>query len=134
MIERLEIINKRYEELNKQLLDPENLSNIKLTREISKEISDLEDTVNCYKKYKKVLGDLEESKEMLKDPELAEFAKEEIPALESEKEALEKEIEILLIPKDPNDGKNVIVEIRGAAGGDPGGRAAVQVLGRQRRK
>ena len=118
MIERLEIINKRYEELNKQLLDPENLSNIKLTREISKEISDLEDTVNCYKKYKKVLGDLEESKEMLKDPELAEFAKEEIPALESEKEALEKEIEILLIPKDPNDGKNVIVEIRGAAGGD----------------
>ena len=118
MIERLEIINKRYEELNKQLLDPENLSNIKLTREISKEISDLEDTVNCYKKYKKVLDDLEESKEMLKDPELAEFAKEEIPALESEKEALEKEIEILLIPKDPNDGKNVIVEIRGAAGGD----------------
>lgn len=118
MIERLEIINKRYEELNKQLLDPENLSNIKLTREISKEISDLEDTANCYKKYKKVLGDLEESKEMLKDPELAEFAKEEIPALESEKEALEKEIEILLIPKDPNDGKNVIVEIRGAAGGD----------------
>ena len=67
MIERLEIINKRYEELNKQLLDPENLSNIKLTREISKEISDLEDTVNCYKKYKKVLDDLEESKEMLKD-------------------------------------------------------------------
>ena len=118
MIERLEIINKRYEELNKQLLDPENLSNIKLTREISKEISDLEDTVNCYKKYKKVLDDLEESKEMLKDPELAEFAKEEIPALESEKEDLEKEIEILLIPKDPNDGKNVIVEIRGAAGGD----------------
>ena len=118
MIERLEIINKRYEELNKQLLDPENLSNIKLTREISKEISDLEDTVNCYKKYKKVLDDLEESKEMLKDPELAEFAKEEIPALESEKEALEKEIEILLIPKDPNDGKNVIVEIRVAAGGD----------------
>ena len=91
MIERLEIINKRYEELNKQLLDPENLSNIKLTREISKEISDLEDTINCYKKYKKVLDDLEESKEMLKDPELAEFAKEEIPALESEKEALEKE-------------------------------------------
>ena len=78
VIERLEIINKRYEELNKQLLDPENLSNIKLTREISKEISDLEDTVNCYKKYKKVLDDLEESKEMLKDPELAEFAKEEI--------------------------------------------------------
>ena len=118
MIERLEIINKRYEELNKQLLDSENLSNIKLTREISKEISDLEDTVNCYKKYKKVLDDLEESKEMLKDPELAEFAKEEIPVLESEKEVLEKEIEILLIPKDPNDGKNVIVEIRGAAGGD----------------
>ena len=75
MIERLEIINKRYEELNKQLLDPENLSNIKLTREISKEISDLEDTVNCYKKYKKVLDDLEESKEMLKDPELQNLLK-----------------------------------------------------------
>ena len=118
MIERLEIIKKRYEELNNQLIDPANLSNIKLTRELSKEASDLEETVECYKEYCKVLTGIEESKEMLKDPELGEFAKEELETLEVSKVELEKKLEVLLIPKDPNDGKNVVVEIRGAAGGD----------------
>lgn len=118
MIERLEIIKKRYEELNNQLIDPANLSNIKLTRELSKEASDLEETVECYKEYSRVLIGIEEAKEMLKDSELGEIAKEELEILESSKIELEKKLEVLLIPKDPNDGKNVIVEIRGAAGGD----------------
>ena len=118
MIERLEIIKKRYEELNNQLLDPDNLSNIKLTREISKEMSDLEETVQCYNQYLKVLSGIDESREMIKDPELGEIAKEELETLENEKIEIEKKLELLLIPKDPNDGKNVIVEIRGAAGGD----------------
>ncbi len=118
MLERLEIIKERYEFLNQELLNPEVLSDIKKTRELSKEAKDLEETVNTYKDYKQVLDDIEAAKEMAKDPEMGEFAKEELESLEVKKEELEKKIEILLIPKDPNDGKNVIVEIRGAAGGD----------------
>lgn len=118
MIDRLNNIEAKYEELNGELMQPETLSNINKTREISKELSDLEDTVICYRKYKKVLTDQEEAKEMIKDPELGEIAREELASLTEEKIKLEKELELLLIPKDPNDGKNVIVEIRGAAGGD----------------
>ena len=118
MIERLDIIKNRYDELSKELMDPEVLSNVKKTTELSKEASSLEETVNCYKKYNSVLDDIESAKEMLKDSEMAEFAKEELEILEKEKKDLEKRLEILLIPKDPDDGKNVIVEIRGAAGGD----------------
>ena len=81
-------------------------------------MAELEDIVNCYKKYKKVLADIESTKEMTKDPELGEMAKEELKSLEEEKSKLDSELEILLIPKDPNDGKNVVMEIRGAAGGD----------------
>jgi len=120
MLERLEIIKNRYEELNNQLLDPSILSNVNKTREISKEASSLEDTVTCYNSYKQVLDDIDAAKEMCKDADMAEFAKEELASLEEEKIKLEKQLEILLIPKDPNDGKNVIVEIRGAAGGDEG--------------
>jgi len=118
MLERLEIISKRYDELNKQLLDPSILSNVNKTREISKEASSLEETVTCYNEYKQVISDIEAAREMLKDPDMSDFAKEELEILEASKQSLEKELEILLIPKDPNDGKNVIVEIRGAAGGD----------------
>lgn len=118
MIERLEIINNRYEELNKELMDPATLADVKKTTTISKEISSLEETVTCYKEYKRVLEDIDSAKEMVKDPEMAEFAKEELETLEASRKDLEKKLELLLIPKDPNDGKNVIVEIRGAAGGD----------------
>lgn len=118
MIERLEIIKKRYEEIQNNLLDPEILKDIKKTRSLSKEASDLEETVSTYEEYKKVLEDITAAKEMLKDPEMGSFAKEELENLENQKQELEKKIEILLIPKDPNDLKNVIVEIRGAAGGD----------------
>ena len=99
-------------------MNPEVLSNVNKTRELSKELSEIEDLVNCYKKYKKVLNNMEEATEMLKDPELGEIAKEEVKNLQQEKDSLDKELEILLIPKDPNDSKNVVIEIRGAAGGD----------------
>ena len=118
MIERLEIIKERYNTINNDLLDPEILKDIKKTRELSKEAKDLEETVNTYEEYKKVLEDIDAAKEMSKDPEMGEFAREELDGLEAKKIELEHKIEILLIPKDPNDGKNVIVEIRGAAGGD----------------
>ena len=118
MIDRLEATLEKYNSIETELTKPEVLSDIKKTKELSKEMSNIEDIVNCYKKYKKVLSDLEEAKEMVKDPELSEIAKEEITNLTLEKESLDKELEILLIPKDPNDSKNVVIEIRGAAGGD----------------
>ena len=118
MIERLDATLEKYEQLESALADPEVLKDLKKTREYSKEMSALEDVVNCYKIYKKVLINIEDSKEMVKDPELSDMAKEELKGLEAEKEKLEKELEVLLIPKDPNDGKNVVIEIRGAAGGD----------------
>ena len=118
MIERLIAIEEKYNELSSELSKPEVLSDIKKTLELSKEQASLKDAYDAYQKYKKIESDLEEAKEMTKDPELGEFAKEEISRLNKEKETLESEIEVLLLPKDPNDGKNVIVEIRGAAGGD----------------
>ena len=118
MIERLEATLEKYNHLQNELTKPEVLSDIKKTKDYSKQMAELEEVVSCYKKYKKILEDIEGTKEMIKDSELGEMAKEELKVLESEKESLEKELEVLLIPKDPNDSKNVIMEIRGAAGGD----------------
>ena len=118
MIERLNLIENRYNEINNLLMQEETISDIKKSRELSIELSNLEETVKEYQKYKKILNDIEESKEMLKDSEIAEYAKEELTRLEEEKEKTEEQLKILLIPKDENDGKNVIMEIRGAAGGD----------------
>ncbi|MBQ6135161.1 MAG: peptide chain release factor 1 [Bacilli bacterium] len=118
MIDRLEATLEKYNNLQEELTKPEVLSDIQKTKKYSKEISELEEVVNVYKQYKKVLEDIENTKEIVKDPELGEMAKEELKSLEEEKEHLDKELEILLIPKDPNDSKNVIMEIRGAAGGD----------------
>lgn len=118
MFEHLEQIANRHNEIENELTKTEVLSDVKKTRELSKELSELEEIVNCFTEYKKVLTGIEDTKEMLKDKDLEEIAKEELTTLEEQKENLEKELEILLIPKDPNDSKNVIVEIRGAAGGD----------------
>ncbi len=118
MLERLLVIKKHYDELNNELLKPEVLSNVNKTREISKQVSDYRDIVAHADKYIEVLNDIDAAKEMLKDRDMAEFAKEELDSLSEKKDLLESELEVLLIPKDPNDDKNVIVEIRGAAGGD----------------
>jgi len=118
MIDRLEATLKRYNEIGEELANPEIISDIKKMTLLSKERTGLEKTVEVYKEYKKVLDDIEEAKELLKDKDMAEFAKEELSSAEEKKDKLESELEILLIPHDPNDDKNVIVEIRGAAGGD----------------
>ena len=118
MIDRLEIINNKYNELSKELMNPENLTDISKTTKISKEMAELKETVDTYSRYKEVEKQIQESKELLKDPELGEMAKLEYDELVVEKADLEKKLEILLVPKDPNDGKNIIMEIRGAAGGD----------------
>ena len=118
MIDRLEAILEKYSNLENELTKPEVLSDIKKTREYSKEMANLEEVVTEYKKYKKILEDIKNTEEMVKDPELGEMAKEELKELQAQKEELDGRLEVLLIPKDPNDSKNVIMEIRGAAGGD----------------
>lgn len=118
MIERLEAIEKRYNELTELLMSPEVISDIKKTLELTKEQSALKEGYEIYNQYKQILSDIEVARDMAKDPDMAEFAREELETLNLEKEKTEKDIEIILLPKDPNDGKNVIVEIRGAAGGD----------------
>ncbi len=118
MIERLEAIEKRYNAIGEELANPEVISDIKKLTVLSKERTSLEKTVIVYRDYKKVLSDIEEAKELLHDKDMAEFAKEELLRAEEEKKRLDKELELLLLPHDSNDEKNVIVEIRGAAGGD----------------
>jgi peptide chain release factor 1 len=118
MIERLEAMLNRYNTLGTELTKTEVLSDPNKTREYSKEMSNMEEVITKYKEYKQTLEDIEAAKEMLKDDELGEFAGEELKQANEKKDILEGELKILLIPKDPNDDKNIIVEIRGAAGGD----------------
>ena len=118
MIERLEATLKRYNEIISELSTPEVIQDIKKMTELSREQTRLTETVELYKKYKKLVDNIEEDKELLKDLELGEFAKEELNNLNKEKEEIEDKFRVLLLPHDPNDEKNVIVEIKGAAGGD----------------
>jgi len=120
MLERLKNIENRYNDLNDELIKPEVISNLKETLKLTREQSSLKEAYNAYQKYKEIIKGITDSKEMLKDPEIGEMAKEELDKYEAEKKLLEEELEIILLPKDPNDLKNVIVEIRGAAGGDEG--------------
>ena len=118
MIERLQAIEKRFDEISLELTNQETLSNIKKTLELTKEQSSLKEVYDAYEEYKQIDSDIIAANEMLSDPDMVDFAKEELSTLQEKKEALIKDLEILLLPKDPNDLKNVVVEIRGAAGGD----------------
>ena len=118
MKERLEIIQERYDYLSNELLKPEVYEDYKKMQVVSKEKNSIEPIVNAYKKYNTILDDIEAAKEMVHDPEMKDFANEELENLHKEKEEYEKKLKVLLLPKDPNDEKNVVMEIRGAAGGD----------------
>lgn len=118
MKERLEIIKNRYEELSIELQKPELLSDYNQMKKVSKEHSDLEITVKKYEELNNVEEEIEGLKLMINDPEMGELAKIELEENENKKQELISEIEILLIPKDENDGKDIVMEIRGAAGGD----------------
>jgi len=121
MFDRLQAVEDRYDRLNEFLSDPEILNDSKKLREYSKEQSDIQETVDAYRQYKTVKEQLKDAKAMLEDKldaDMREMVKEEISELEVEVKELEERLKVLLIPKDPNDDKNVIVEIRGAAGGD----------------
>jgi peptide chain release factor 1 len=121
MFDRLAAVEDRYEKLNELLSDPDVVSDPKKLREYSKEQSDIQETVQTYREYKQVKEELQDAKLLLEDKldaEMREMVKEEVASLEERAEQLEEQLKILLIPKDPNDDKNVIMEIRGAAGGE----------------
>ncbi|WP_431803031.1 peptide chain release factor 1 [Halobacillus andaensis] len=121
MIERLQTLEDRYEKLNELLSDPEVISDTNKLREYSKEQAGLEETVTAYREYKEVTEQLDDAKAMLgdsMDDDMEEMVKEEISELSDRQKELEERLKILMLPSDPNDDKNVIMEIRGAAGGD----------------
>jgi peptide chain release factor 1 len=121
LIEKLEKIKERYELVNQQLSDPAVLNDRKKMITLGKERSELEEIVQVYKNYKNVLDNLKGNKELIdarEDTELVEMAELELEDLNKQKENLEEEIKIILLPKDPNDDKSVIMEIRAGTGGD----------------
>lgn len=120
MYQRLIVAEKRLAEIDEELASEEVMKNIAHFREISKERANLDPQVAAFQRYKKASSELDEAKEMSKDPdpELSEMGKEEVKNLESEIENIIAELKELLLPRDPNDDKNIIVEIRGAVGGD----------------
>ncbi|RBQ28529.1 peptide chain release factor 1 [Aliarcobacter vitoriensis] len=115
---RLQPFITRYEEITQLLMSPDITSDIKRMTSLSKEQSSIEAIVNKAKEYIKVLDDIEENKLILDDAELGELAKEELKELETSKPILEEEIKVLMIPKDPNDDRNIYLELRAGTGGD----------------
>lgn len=121
MTEKLAAIEEHYEELGRRLADPELIQKQDEWRKYAKAHADLEPVVNAYREYKKVQAELADNRELLKDkldPEFRELVASEVDVLEKREAELEHELRILLLPKDPLDEKNVIVEIRAGAGGD----------------
>jgi peptide chain release factor 1 len=121
MFENLEKIIQRFEEINEELTKPEVVSNQEKLIKLTKERSELEEIVKTYKKYKQIKNNIEENKEIIYskiDTELVELAKHELEELEPELERIEEQLKILLLPKDPDDSKNCIVEIRAGTGGE----------------
>ncbi len=124
MFTKLDNLEKRFEEVNALLASPETAGNPKRLRDLAREHSDLQDTVKKYHEYKAVVKSVAEARDLLnesKDRELREMAQAELEELEPKLNQLEEELKLLLVPKDPNDSKNVIVEIRAGAGGDEAG-------------
>ena len=118
MFQRLEAVEKRYEELNKLISDPEIISKQNEWKNYMKEHSDIEDVVLKYREYKKVEKQMNDAKELMDDPEMKELAELDFEDAKEKLPKIEEELKILLIPKDPNDDKNVICEIRAGAGGE----------------
>lgn len=118
MFQKLEAVEKRYEELTKKIADPEVIAKTSKWTEFMKEHSEIEEVSLKYKEYKKVKQELAEAEEMMKDPEMRELAEEEAKEDREKLPKLEEELKLLLIPKDPDDNKNIICEIRAGAGGE----------------
>ena len=118
MFDKLENVEKRYEELNEKISDPEVIANQNEWKKLMKEHADIEEIVEKYREYKKVQNSIEDLKEMLEDKEMHDLAQAELDEARTNLPKIEEELKLLLVPKDPNDDKNVIVEIRGGAGGE----------------
>ena len=120
ILAKLDHLAERYEEVGALLSDPEIISDQNKYRELSKEYAELEPVVKCYQSYQEVVNNIEEAKLLLKDsdPDMREMAQEEFKAGEAQQEVLESDLQKLLLPKDPNDEKNVFLEIRAGTGGD----------------
>jgi peptide chain release factor 1 len=121
MLDKLEAIHQRFLEVSEAIVSPDIISDMKKYTALNKEFKELNKIEEAYKEYKNLLGNIESSKKVLateKDPDFREMAKEELEMLGPEKEAMEERIKEMLIPKDPNDSKDIILEIRGGTGGD----------------
>lgn len=121
MLNKLEAINQRWEDVGIALGDPAAVSDMKRFTRLNKEYRDLTPVVECYKRYKNLIGNIENARDILKtekDSEMREMALEELESLEIEKKELEEQVRIMLIPKDPEDDKNCVMEIRAGTGGD----------------
>ncbi len=118
MFQRLEDVEKRYDELTEKISDPEEIAKTSSWQKLMKEHSELTPIVEKYREYKKAEKTIEENEELLKDPELKELAQMEIDEARESLPRIEEELKILLIPKDPDDDKNIICEIRAGAGGE----------------
>ncbi len=120
MFDKLEAVEKRFEELERLLSDPDVIGRRAEFQKLSKERSDIEEIVEAYRAHRQIVKELDENKLLLeeKDPEMRQMAREEQARLTSERETLDARIKLLLLPKDPNDDKNIILEIRGGTGGD----------------
>ena len=118
MFQKLEAVEQRYEELTKKISDPDVIARTSEWTQYMKEHAEIEEVVLKYKEYKKVKQSLADAEELMKDPEMKELAEEEAKADREQLPKLEEELKVLLIPKDPDDDKNIICEIRGGAGGD----------------
>ena len=119
--EKLQLFINRFEEINELLISPEILTDIKRMTELAREQSGIKKIVEAAREYNEIIEGIQENKELLGDEELAELAKEELKELETRKPELEEEIKILLLPIDPNDDKNIYIELRAGAGGDEAG-------------
>jgi len=130
MFERLEQIEARYESLGQQLADPEIISDQPKYQKIAKQHRDLEGMVDKYREYKQVSQGIADTKAMMQesDPELRAMAEEELLKLEERMPPIEEELKILLLPKDPNDEKNIIIEIRAGTGGDEASLFAAEIF------
>jgi peptide chain release factor 1 len=115
---KLDALEARYEELEQLMMNPDVISDIKQYHQINKAWHDLEDIVSVYREYKETEKQLHEAEQLLNDPEMRELAESELDTLRSSAEDIENRIRVLLLPKDPNDDKDVILEIRPAAGGE----------------
>lgn len=118
MFQKLDAVEKRYIELTEKISDPEVIANQSEWRNLMKEHAEIEPIVEKYREYKKVKQNMEEAKEMMNEPDLKELAEAEMLEAKEKLPGLEEEIKFLLLPKDKDDDKNVICEIRGGAGGE----------------